>query len=114
MFSVNDDFQAGKDFTTYKLNLSKSPAPLTIDRIRGAGTGSILPQGDSEPESPVTKRCCPCMRDAGSLPAFGNERAPQLMSCPHEGFFGVWATGMRTCEEFSRAVLSDNSPLQCL
>lgn len=69
MFSVNGSFQAGKDFTTYKLNLGKSPAPLAIDRIRGAGTDSNLPQGDSEPESPVTKRCCRHMRDAGSLPA---------------------------------------------
>lgn len=40
MFSVNGDFQAGKDFTTYKLNLGKSPAPLAIDQIKGAGTGS--------------------------------------------------------------------------
>lgn len=31
MFSVNGSFRAGKDFTTYKLNLGKSPA-LTCDR----------------------------------------------------------------------------------
>jgi len=89
MFSVNGDFQAGKDFTTFKLNLGKSPLSLAIDRIRGAGTGSIIPQGDSEPESTVTKRCY--MRDT----VFDNDRAPRLMSYPREGLFGVWVTCMR-------------------
>jgi len=61
MSSVNDIFSIGQgNHHFYKFNMGKSSA-LTCGHDgttgRGVGTSSIIRQGDSELESPVTKGC---------------------------------------------------------